>query len=348
MASVSWESLLAPLAAADADIAVNVLRQVPVPLAAAVLRQVALQARGQQLSEQAAQNVVWKHSYYLPAATCGPRSVAPLPASLKSLQETAMDIPVARIHAGLAICSTCSAEKLTAKSPVAHARIANNATTQTVQSNRFKVYSLAAGLLWADFLEEQCVACKRLHLGNWSYARGQSRFGHACDLRCDAMDSHGFFVVPKFRSYYAVEVALLHHITDSLQFCGGSMKAAVLVWARRHQEPWQSDLLLGRDHTLLPHTIDNLLLAWYAWRAVSMSQPHGSSHVWDLTPAGFDACLLAHIPRIREKHVDAIAEHIQACPRCKLNPCIIVDGKAGARRLICAGAAGAGKTFFRC
>ena len=57
----------------------------------------------------------------------------------------------------------------------------------------------------------------------------------------------------------------------------------------------------------------------------------------DLAPSGYDASLLSHATSIRERHLDRIAAHIKTCPRCCQSPCIIVDGKAGARRSICAG-----------
>jgi hypothetical protein len=42
-----------------------------------------------------------------------------------------------------------------------------------------------------------------------------------------------------------------------LHFGGGSIKAAILVWAGQHKETCQQDLLLGPDRTQLPHTISN-------------------------------------------------------------------------------------------
>ena len=215
--------------------------------------------------------------------------------------------------------------------------ISNNCTTFATSTNRYKVYSLAGGQLWADFVELQCRACQRCFLGHWSFRRPQSVFGHIADLQCHESASDGFFVAPRYRSYYAVEVALLRHITDCLHFCGGSMKAAVLVWASQQTEAWQQDLLLGPDRTLLPHTISNLLSAWYSWRAFEMAGQQQQPVEWDLTPAGLDASLLKHTTSIRDRHLDRIAEHIKRCPRCCEKPCIIVDGKAGARRLICAG-----------
>ena len=139
------------------------------------------------------------------------------------------------------------------RAPVAEAIIANNTAASPAAQNRYKVYSLNAGLLWADFVEQRCPACRTCFLGNWSFRRPQSAFGHISGLQCHASDADGFFIIPRYRSFFAVEIALLRHLTDSLHFSGGSIKAAVLVWASRHAEPWQQDLLLGPDRTQLPH-----------------------------------------------------------------------------------------------
>ena len=194
-------------------------------------------------------------------------------------------------------------------------------------------------------MEQQCPACRKYFLGNWSFKRQQSGFGHISNLQCQSSAADGFFIIPRYRSFFAVEIAFLKRLTDSLHFSGGSMKAAVLVWAMRHSEAWQQDLLLGPDRTQLPHTISNLLSAWYSWRAFDMAGQLAEPIVWDMTPAGFDASLLAHTAAIREQHLDWVAAHIKACPRCRDNPCVIVDGKAGARRLICAGQ---GRVCTRC
>ena len=336
MADISWAALLQPLEASAAATAVLVLQLVPIPLAGAVLRSLAWAWHKQSLAPNSSENVVWKVARYLPLLTCGQRTVAPLLSSLKDLQKDCPTLPVVRVSSARSQCS-CGHD-LQEKAPVAEATIANNAAaSRRTSSNRYKVYSLNAGLLWADFVEQHCPACRKYFLGNWSFKRQQSGFGHMSNLQCQSSASDGFFLIPRYRSFFAVEIALLKHLTDSLHFSGGSMKAAVLVWAMRHSETWQQDLLLGPDRTQLPHTISNLLSAWYAWRAFDMAGPLAEHIVWDVTPTGFDASLLAHTAAIREQHLDWVAAHIKACPRCRDNPCVIVDGKAGARRLICAG-----------
>lgn len=336
MAEVSWAALLQPLEASAAATVVLILQLVPIPLAGAVLRSLAWAWHKQSLASNSSENVVWKVARYLPALTCGQRTVAPLLSSLKDLQKDCPTLPVVRVSSARSQCP-CGHD-LREKAPVAEATIANNAAaSRRTSSNRYKVYSLNAGLLWADFVEQQCPACRKYFLGNWSFKRQQSGFGHISNLQCQSSAADGFFIIPRYRSFFAVEIALLKHLTDSLHFSGGSMKAAVLVWAMRHSEAWQQDLLLGPDRTQLPHTISNLLSAWYSWRAFDMAGQLAEPIVWDMTPAGFDASLLAHTAAIREQHLDWVAAHIKACPRCRDNPCVIVDGKAGARRLICAG-----------
>lgn len=341
MADISWTALLQPLDPSAAATAVLVLQLVPIPLAGAVLRSLAWARHQQILATNIAENVVWKVAHYLPVLTCGQRTVAPVLPSLKDLQKDCLTMPVARVSSARSQC-LCGKD-LRAKAPVAQATIANNTATSPATSNRYKIYSLNAGLLWADFVELQCPACRKCFLGNWSFQRPQSAFGHISNLQCHAAESDGFFITPRYRSFFAVEIALLRHFTDTLHFSGGSMKAAALVWASRHAESWQQDLLLGPDRTLLPHTINNLFSAWYSWRAFEMAGPQADPIVWDLTPGGFDASLLAHTAAIREQHLDWIAAHIKTCPRCRDSPCIVVDGKAGARRLICAG-----HGFVRC
>lgn len=333
MSSISWTSLIAPLDVSTLPTLTLVLQLVPLPLAVAVLVHLLRTEHSQEPGEQAITNVVWKYSHYLLAMTAGEYSQAPLPSTLKNLHMRAPNMPVARVCSPLVMCHCCQDSKMIAKTPVSSSKIANNATTQVTADNFYKVYSLDAGLLLAEFVEKQCSSCRRCYLGNWSFRRPQGHFGHMIDLQCFALDAHGFFVMPKFRSFYAVEVSLLEYLTDTLTFCGGSIKGAVLVWARRH--PQHASMLLGTNHTLLPHTIDNLVTAWYTWRCLAMSQNFSAS--WDFSTAAFDSCLQSHLPIIRQEHIKKMVGHIAACPRCCNDLCLVVDGKQGARRLICAG-----------
>ena len=107
-----------------------------------------------------------------------------------------------------------------------------------------------------SFIESWCPKCLRFSIGSWSYQKPQARFGHLEDLRFvkrPGQTDPVFFAVPKYRSYFAVEIALLQHITDTLNFSGGSLQSAVLLWARKHSGPQQHNSILGPDHTMLPH-----------------------------------------------------------------------------------------------
>ena len=195
-----------------------VLQLVPAPLAGAVLQCLAKARHSQELPMPSSENLVWKCAHYVPMIARGPRTAAPLLASLTALQKDCLQLPMVRIASSRSLC-LCGAE-LKAKKPADGATISNNCTTFATSTNRYKVYSLAGGQLWADFVELQCRACQRCFLGHWSFRRPQSVFRHIADLQCHESASDGFFVVPRYRSYYAVEVALLRHITDCLHFCG--------------------------------------------------------------------------------------------------------------------------------
>lgn len=61
---------------------------------------------------------------------------------------------------------------------------------------------------------------------------------------------------------------------------------------------------------------------------------------WSFTGDAFDEALLAHVPCIRKTNIRNMALHMASCPRCKSDPLAVVDGKDGARRMICAGTEG--------
>jgi hypothetical protein len=66
---------------------VLILQLVPIPLAGAALRSSAWAWHKQSLASNSSENLVWKVARYLPALTCGRRTVAPLLSSLKDLQK---------------------------------------------------------------------------------------------------------------------------------------------------------------------------------------------------------------------------------------------------------------------
>jgi hypothetical protein len=52
---------------------------------------------------------------------------------------------------------------------------------------------------------------------------------------------------------------------------------------------------------------------------------------------GFEASLSQVLPHLRKQRLNKVAEHIHSCPICQQCVWILLDGKQGARRFICAG-----------
>ena len=55
---------------------------------------------------------------------------------------------------------------------------------------------------------------------------------------------------------------------------------------------------------------------------------------------GFEASLSQVLPHLRKQRLNKVAEHIHSCPICQQCVWILLDGKQGARRFICAGLEG--------
>ena len=337
----SLSHLLSPLPGNMADDVMALLQTVPVPLAAPALQAIAGERHGIRMTDQASKNVVWKFQNYLPSLTLQGEPTDALPASLKHLQQLSPGTPLVRVSSRRLKC--CCGHDLVCKAAVDHSVIPSNLPGLSTMRHDFKVFSLVAGVQLGSFEEKRCAACRRVYLGDWAYKREQGRFGHLSDIRYTPVSdtqASVFFVIPRYRSFYAVEIALLEQITDTLEFCSGSMQAAVILWGRRHKEPTQRRLIFGEDFTMLPHVKEDLLVAWYCWSAVSMSGHRAVGVEWQFTE-GFDNCLSEHGPRIREAQIEKTAEHMRECPRCSSVPMGMGDGKEGARRLICAGTTGA-------
>ena len=102
-------------------------------------------------------------------------------------------------------------------------------------------------------------------------------------------------MVPRFRSVYAVEVALLIKITNDLVHNAGSFSSALTLWSKQHAGPLQQSLSLGENLNLARHTREDLQVSWYAWQSMRRGGCGQSIH-WEFTVDGFEKCLLAVAP----------------------------------------------------
>ncbi|CAE7234455.1 unnamed protein product [Symbiodinium sp. CCMP2456] len=339
----SLSLLLSPLPTDAAATVFQLASCIPASLAAPVLRELAVKNYGLQLSTQNADNVIWKLEHYLPAVFNTPSVSASLPPLLKSFQSLAPSATLVEVHNRRQTCPFCpDTPQLKARECVSQAVVPNNLPRhKSLHEHRFRVYSLDAGVQYASFQEASCPSCNRFYINNWCFRKGQARFGHIADaqyLYKDAL-STGLFVIPKYRSYFAVELTLLQHVSDTLHFAAGSLRSAVLLWAKRHSEHFQHSLIFGEDFTLLPHVEDDILMAWYTWNAVRLSGILPRQLTWNFQ-SGFDESLQSHVPLIHQLHMDRVAEHMKLCPHCSNSPLLVLDGKHGARRMICAGLQG--------
>ena len=217
---------------------------------------------------------------------------------------------------------------------------ANDAATL---EHRFKLYSWTAGVQYARFAETKCHKCRLTFLGPWQYRKPQGAWGHTIDCQFIGPLPADVFIVPRFRSFYAVDVALLVKITNDLVYNGGSFSSALLSWSGQHKERAQQSLILGEDLTMANHVREDLQVAWYAWNGARRAGNAVQSLRWEFTADGFENTLRALVPLVRAEHLRTIAEHVKSCPRCAGYLLVLVDGKHGARRFICAGLCGSVK-----
>ena len=335
----SLSLLLSPLPTDAAATVFQLASCIPASLAAPVLPEVAVKGYGLQLSSQNADNVVWKIEHYLPALFKAPSVCAGLPPLPKSFQSLAPSATLVEVHNRRQTCPFCpDMSQLKARECVSQAIVPNNLPGhKSLHEHRFRVYSLAAGVQYASFQEASCPSCNRFYINDWCFRKGQARCGHTADVQYLYQDalSTGLFVIPKYRSYFAVELTLLQHVSGTLHFAGRSLRSAVLLWAKRHTEHVHRSLIYGEDFTLLPHIEDDILMAWYTWNAVKLSTV--PRHLTWNFHSGFDECLQSHVPLIHRVHMDRVAEHMKLCPHCSNSSLLVIDGKHGARRMICAG-----------
>ena len=343
-ADFSVSLLLSPLPAEALPSLLRLASCIPATLAGPILQQLAQQQFQLQLSSQAASNVIWKLEHYLPEVFVSPHTFADLPPVLKALQQLEPRATLVDIANRRETCPFCTnAPKLQLRQKSDRATVPCNLPGRArVEEHRFRFYSFAAGVQYAFFQEASCGSCRRFFLADWCFSKAQAHFGHMSDVQYmwQAPVHPDMVVIPKYRSYFAVEVALLRHITDTLHFAAGSLRSAVLLWGRRHTETIQHDLIFGADHTLLPHVEEDLLMAWYTWNIMALTAGHPRQCSWKFN-AEFDDCLLQHMSIVRALHMDRVAAHVQNCPQCGQRPVTVLDGKYGARRMICAGLDGA-------
>ena len=95
-------------------------------------------------------------------------------------------------------------------------------------------------------------------------------------------------VVPRYRSFFAVEIGLLRSITHEIAHSGATFSSAVLRWVKQHPEETQVRLLQGKDLTMLERCRKRLEEAWYLYHCSQLSREVLQGIQWRLTQENSD------------------------------------------------------------
>lgn len=336
----SLAALLFPLPCRLFHVLADVAAMVSRPLVAPVMVARLAASEGVCLTSAEIENVFWKLETYLPSVLRVQHSPGALPPKLKELRAACPDLPLVLAGAYCERCSHCPDNPPLEKTAVIdRSQVNQNFAVKVLLENRFKFYSFTAGLQHLAVQEAKCHQCGTYHCCGWQYKKGA--YGRMYDLVFFPAEApKDYFLVPKTRSFYAVDLPLLQHFTDAFVHSSSSFAAATVVWANQHPEKLQQDLVHGPDFTMTEHTTAALEVAWFAWQVLRRGGPEASTLPWSFTDDGFEELLLHASPLLRTQHLLKVAAHIPECPRCSDYLLLLADGKQGARRFICAGLEG--------
>ncbi|CAK0909816.1 unnamed protein product, partial [Prorocentrum cordatum] len=201
---------------------------------------------------------------------------------------------------------------------------------------------------FCTFREEYCPSCKYYFIGNWKYKKnagsgGRANFGKMTDITTVVTQTAlPYVVVPREKAWHAVDLQLMQFITDDLHHSGGTFTSAIHAWAGKHPEQAQQNLILGEDMTQTCHTRVRLEDAWYLHNAIRLAGAGAGGIGWSFAPDGIESGLTSIAACVRQAHLTRVAEHVRTCPTCVGKLVVLLDGKHGARRLICGGLEGYG------
>eukprot|EP00438_Fugacium_kawagutii_P006465 Skav206262 [mRNA] locus=scaffold265:166705:169001:- [translate_table: standard] len=294
MATVPLERILCPVPAFAFSAVADVLRDVAVHLAGPILEQVLNTDFQLNLRLKDVENVIWKVTQYLPCLARAGASLGHLPFSLKRYQDLCPEAVTVSLPCRQTHCQCGKA--VMQKAASASATVPNNLPgRQEDMDNHFLIFTQAAGVQRAEFCEKFCSTCRIYFVGGWQFEKKAQAYHHMQNLKYigSDMDAEIFVscphllcpwvVVPKYRSYFAVEVGLLKSLTDEIVHSGATFSSAVLRWVKQHPEREQVKRLLGPDLTLLERCRRRLEEAWYLWHATRMGGAALGGITWRLT-----------------------------------------------------------------
>ena len=267
------------------------LRDIPYSLAAPFIRQ-ELESRSVPAAIRDIDNVLFK----LRAAGLCADVVENAGPSLKALQHSCLDMPTVFIREDRESCAMCPEPARLVEGK--RLEIFNQKMPQGMRyapaegPTRFRAFTYHAGLQHAVFQPKQCLRCQCHYLAGWMYKVERNSIRQCKWIGpCPAK----YFVVPKQKSWLAVDIELLSASNSQILHQVASFESIFRVWAAMHPEPWQQSLLKGDMGTLETNNTQRLEDAWMAWSAITWADRGGQDIVWDFSTLGaFDETLCSY------------------------------------------------------
>lgn len=135
------------------------------------------------LSLKQVENVLWKIETFLPCMVSVSHPLGQNPFQLKKYQELVPDVPTVCVPSLVTSCACCGGA-LEDKAGRSSSRLVNNLRGSDEMDNRFLIFTQAAGVLFAEFKEGFCSACRLYFLGCWQYEKKAGAFHHMDKLHC--------------------------------------------------------------------------------------------------------------------------------------------------------------------
>ena len=110
-------------------------------------------------------------------------SVGTKPVPVKEVQELVPDVPTVCMPSLVTSCARCGGA-LEDKADRSSSRLVNNLRGNDEMDNSFLIFTQAACVLFAEFKEGFCSACRLCFLGCWQYEKKAGAFHHMDKLHC--------------------------------------------------------------------------------------------------------------------------------------------------------------------
>ena len=198
MAHFSLERVLSPVPTSAFPAVSEILSSIPSHLCPPFLQTVLETKHEVNLSLKQVENVLWKIETFLPCMVSVSHPLGQNPFQLKKYQELVPDVPTVCVPSLVTSCACCGGA-LEDKAGRSSSRLVNNLRGSDEMDNRFLIFTQAAGVLFAEFKEGFCSACRLYFLVCWQYEKKAGAFHHMDKLHCCGLQADVDVFAPRHR-----------------------------------------------------------------------------------------------------------------------------------------------------